>query len=117
MYGEIGSVVIGKAIASTGYFVTVNHGGLPCVEASAVHGESDVAAGRIMVIGGSVIGVDLGIESQFGQHEPCHRTGDASIVVALIVAVCQWQGFRSLLQLVYDKSKHRAALALGGLGE
>ena len=69
-------------------------------------GEEDGRCNGPSLLCPAVVAVDLGVERQFGQQEPCHGSRHASVVFAEDVALLggeQWDGF---LQFVGDEAEH-----------
>ena len=103
MYGEIGGVVIGEAVAKGCQAVDVGLTGLPGVELSTVDIEASIGAAAV---GPVVIAVDFRVEGQPGQEKPGHGTCDAAVVVALAVAALPGQQRGRLLQLAHHEAKN-----------
>lgn len=82
------------------------------VELPSVDGEEDFATAQPTTVSPVVVGVDLGVEGQFGEHEVDGCRGDMAVVFARMDAIGRGQIWAHALQFVDDEAVDRASVAL-----
>ena len=101
-----------KYISECLEFVTVCYAGFPGIHRDAIHLEEDVLSVRTNSVSPVIIRIDLRIESDLRQDEPCHRSCDSSVVTALQIASLRCKMWYDFHELVIYEVHNRAALRL-----